>query len=271
MAGLWSHEETGNLATYARDQQVARWARDAGVTWTQTPQTGVIRRLQDRDTWTRQRLDRLAVPVLPAPEVLRGTAVDPGPLPVAPACADMVWRQEVTETAGHLIDGFGRHRAYVQVQNGCDHRCTFCIIPYGRGQNRSVPMEVIIRQVETLADHGVAEVVLTGVDVASWGGDLDGAPRLGQLVRRLLRQAPSLKRLRMSSIDPAAIDEDLLLALAEDQRLMPHLHLSVQHGDDLILKRMKRRHLRGDVLALVERVRDVRPETVFGADLIAGF
>jgi len=178
----------------------------------------------------------------------------------------------VENVAPHLLEGFDGHtRAFLQIQQGCDHRCTFCIIPYGRGQNRSVPMEVIIRQVETLADHGVAEVVLTGVDVASWGGDLDGAPRLGQLVRRLLRQAPSLKRLRMSSIDPAAIDEDLLLALAEDQRLMPHLHLSVQHGDDLILKRMKRRHLRGDVLALVERVRDVRPETVFGADLIAGF
>ena len=178
----------------------------------------------------------------------------------------------VEDVAPHLLEGFDGHtRAFLQIQQGCDHRCTFCIIPYGRGQNRSVPMEVIIRQVETLADHGVAEVVLTGVDVASWGGDLDGTPRLGQLVRRLLRQVPSLKRLRMSSIDPAAIDEDLLLALAEDQRLMPHLHLSVQHGDDLILKRMKRRHLRGDVLALVERVRDVRPETVFGADLIAGF
>ena len=178
----------------------------------------------------------------------------------------------VEDVAPHLLEGFDGHtRAFLQIQQGCDHRCTFCIIPYGRGQNRSVPMEVIIRQVETLADHGVAEVVLTGVDVASWGGDLDGTPRLGQLVRRLLRQAPRLKRLRMSSIDPAAIDEDLLLALAEDHRLMPHLHLSVQHGDDLILKRMKRRHLRGDVLALVERVRDVRPETVFGADLIAGF
>ena len=178
----------------------------------------------------------------------------------------------VEDVAPHLLEGFDGHtRAFLQIQQGCDHRCTFCIIPYGRGQNRSVPMEVIIRQVETLADHGVAEVVLTGVDVASWGGDLDGTPRLGQLVRRLLRQAPSLKRLRMSSIDPAAIDEDLLLALAEDHRLMPHLHLSVQHGDDLILKRMKRRHLHGDVLALVDRVRDVRPATVFGADLIAGF
>jgi len=178
----------------------------------------------------------------------------------------------VEDVAPHLLEGFDGHtRAFLQIQQGCDHRCTFCIIPYGRGQNRSVPMEVIIRQVETLADHGVAEVVLTGVDVASWGGDLDGTPRLGQLVRRLLRQAPSLKRLRMSSIDPAAIDEDLLMALAEDHRLMPHLHLSVQHGDDLILKRMKRRHLCGDVLALVDRVRHVRPETVFGADLIAGF
>jgi threonylcarbamoyladenosine tRNA methylthiotransferase MtaB len=178
----------------------------------------------------------------------------------------------VEDVAPHLLEGFDGHtRAFLQIQQGCDHRCTFCIIPYGRGQNRSVPMDTIIGQVETLADHGVAEVVLTGVDVASWGSDLDGAPQLGQLVRRLLRQVPRLKRLRMSSIDPAAVDDDLLLAMAEDHRLMPHLHLSVQHGDDLILKRMKRRHSRADILGLVARVREVRPETVFGADLIAGF
>ena len=178
----------------------------------------------------------------------------------------------VEDVAPHLLEGFDGHtRAFLQIQQGCDHRCTFCIIPYGRGQNRSVPMETVIKQVEALANQGLAEVVLTGVDVASWGGDLDGQPRLGQLVRRLLKTVPQLRRLRMSSIDPAAIDDDLLTALAEDKRLMPHLHLSVQHGDDLILKRMKRRHCRQDVLDLTDRVRALRPDVVFGADVIAGF
>ena len=183
----------------------------------------------------------------------------------------------VQDVAPHLLEGFDGHtRAFLQIQQGCDHRCTFCIIPYGRGQNRSVPMATVINQVQALADQGIAEVVLTGVDVASWGSDLGGSdlnvqPRLGQLIRRILNTVPNLRRLRMSSIDPAFIDDDLLLALAEDQRLMPHLHLSVQHGDDIILKRMKRRHSRIDVLRLVERVRAIRPETVFGADLIAGF
>ena len=178
----------------------------------------------------------------------------------------------VEDVAPHLLEGFDGHtRAFLQIQQGCDHRCTFCIIPYGRGQNRSVPMATVINQVEALANQGIAEVVLTGVDVASWGSDLDGRPRLGQLIRRVLKMVPNLRRLRMSSIDPAAIDDDFLIAMEEDQRLMPHMHLSVQHGDDLILKRMKRRHSRQDVLDLVARVRGIRPETVFGADLIAGF
>ncbi len=175
----------------------------------------------------------------------------------------------VEDVAPHLLEGFDGHtRAFLQIQQGCDHRCTFCIIPYGRGQNRSVPMATVINQVEALANQGIAEVVLTGVDVASWGSDLEGQPQLGQLIRRILKMVPNLRRLRMSSIDPAAIDDDFLIALEEDQRLMPHMHLSVQHGDDLILKRMKRRHSRQDVLDLVARVRAIRPETVFGADLI---
>lgn len=178
----------------------------------------------------------------------------------------------VKDVAPHLLEGFDAHtRAFLQIQQGCDHRCTFCIIPYGRGNSRSVPIQTVIDQVKNLADNGVAEVVLTGVDVTSWGSDLDGSPRLGQLIRRLLNQVPSLKRLRMSSIDPAEIDPDILEALAEDDRLMPHLHLSVQHGDDLILKRMKRRHLRADVLKVVEQIRTIRPDVVFGADMIAGF
>lgn len=178
----------------------------------------------------------------------------------------------VQETAPHLLEGFDhRTRAFLQVQQGCDHRCTFCIIPYGRGNNRSVPEDVIINQVRELARSGVAEVVLTGVDIASWGSDFADAYGLGRLVKTILAKVPELKRLRLSSVDPAEIDEDLLSALAEDSRLMPHLHLSVQHGDDMILKRMKRRHLRRDVLRLVDAVRNVRPDCVFGADLIAGF
>lgn len=178
----------------------------------------------------------------------------------------------VKDVAPHLLEGFDGHtRAFLQIQQGCDHRCTFCIIPYGRGNSRSVPMQVVIDQVKRLADNGIAEVVLTGVDVTSWGEDLDGTPSLGQLVWRLLKTVPALKRLRMSSIDPAEIDQDMLEALGDDQRFMPHLHLSVQHGDDLILKRMKRRHLRDDVLRLTEEVRKVRPDVVFGADMIAGF
>ena len=177
----------------------------------------------------------------------------------------------VTETAGHLIDGFGRHRAYVQVQNGCDHRCTFCIIPYGRGNSRSVPAGVVVDQIKRLVDKGFNEVVLTGVDLTSWGADLPGTPRLGDLVMRILRLVPDLPRLRISSIDSIEADENLMQAIAIEPRLMPHLHLSLQHGDDLILKRMKRRHLRDDAIRFAEEARRLRPEMTFGADIIAGF
>ncbi len=177
----------------------------------------------------------------------------------------------VRETAGHLIDGFGRHRAYVQVQNGCDHRCTFCIIPYGRGNSRSVPAGVVVDQIKRLVDAGFLEVVLTGVDLTSWGADLPATPRLGDLVMRILRLVPDLARLRISSIDSIEVDEALLGAIATEPRLMPHLHLSLQAGDDMILKRMKRRHLRDDAIRFCETARQLRPEMVFGADLIAGF
>ncbi|WP_226551993.1 tRNA (N(6)-L-threonylcarbamoyladenosine(37)-C(2))-methylthiotransferase MtaB [Celeribacter naphthalenivorans] len=177
----------------------------------------------------------------------------------------------VTETAGHLIDGFGRHRAYVQVQNGCDHRCTFCIIPYGRGNSRSVPAGVVVDQIKRLVDKGFNEVVLTGVDLTSWGADLPATPRLGDLVMRILKLVPDLPRLRISSIDSIEADEMLMQAIATESRLMPHLHLSLQHGDDLILKRMARRHLRDDAIRFCEDARKLRPEMTFGADIIAGF
>ena len=177
----------------------------------------------------------------------------------------------VRETAGHLIDGFGRHRAYVQVQNGCDHRCTFCIIPYGRGNSRSVPAGVVVEQIKRLVGRGFNEVVLTGVDLTSWGGDLPGVPRLGDLVMRILRLVPDLPRLRISSIDSIEADENLMLAIATEPRLMPHLHLSLQAGDDMILKRMKRRHLRDDAIRFCQEARRLRPGMVFGADIIAGF
>ena len=178
----------------------------------------------------------------------------------------------VRETAGHLIAGVrDRARAYVEVQNGCDHRCTFCVIPFGRGDSRSVPAGEVVEQVRRLAAEGCREVVLTGVDVTSWGADLPGAPTLGQLAGRILRLVPDLPRLRLSSIDAAEIDPDLMSLLAEEPRLMPHLHLSLQAGDDMILKRMKRRHSRADALKLVADVRAVRPDVAFGADLIAGF
>ena len=176
------------------------------------------------------------------------------------------------ETAGHLIDGFGtRARAYVQVQNGCDHRCTFCIIPYGRGNSRSVPAGVVVEQIRRLVGNGFNEVVLTGVDLTSWGADLPGRPRLGDLVARILRLVPELARLRISSIDSVEADPALLEAIASEPRLMPHLHLSLQAGDDLVLKRMKRRHGRDDAIRFCQHVRRARPEVVFGADLIAGF
>ena len=178
----------------------------------------------------------------------------------------------VRETAGHLIDGLkDRARAYVEVQNGCDHRCTFCIIPYGRGNSRSAAAGEVVEQVRRLAAEGYREVVLTGVDVTSWGADLPGQPTLGQLVARILKLVPELPRLRLSSIDAAEIDPDLMRCLAEEPRLMPYLHLSLQAGDDMILKRMKRRHSRADALKLVREVRAVRPDVAFGADLIAGF
>jgi threonylcarbamoyladenosine tRNA methylthiotransferase MtaB len=178
----------------------------------------------------------------------------------------------VRETAGHLVDGFyGRTRGFVQVQNGCDHRCTFCIIPYGRGPSRSVPAGEVVEQTRRLVDVGYREVVLTGVDLTSYGKDLPGQPTIGQLVRRLLRLVPELPRLRLSSIDPAEVDPDLVDLVATEPRLMPHLHLSVQAGDDLILKRMKRRHGRADVLRLCAELRALRPDIAFGADLIAGF
>jgi threonylcarbamoyladenosine tRNA methylthiotransferase MtaB len=178
----------------------------------------------------------------------------------------------VRETASHLIDGLkDRARAYVEVQNGCDHRCTFCIIPYGRGNSRSAAAGEVVEQVRRLAAQGYQEIVLTGVDVTSWGADLPGQPTLGQLVARILKLVPELPRLRLSSIDAAEIDPDLMRCLATEQRLMPYLHLSLQAGDDMILKRMKRRHSRADALKLVRDVRAVRPDTAFGADLIAGF
>jgi len=178
----------------------------------------------------------------------------------------------VTETAGHLIDGFGtRSRAYVQVQNGCDHRCTFCIIPFGRGNSRSVPAGVVVDQIKRLVDRGFNEVVLTGVDLTSWGADLPSEPRLGDLVLRILKLVPDLPRLRISSIDSVEVDPAFMQAIATEPRLMPHLHLSLQHGDDLILKRMKRRHLRDDAIRFAKEARALRPDMTFGADIIAGF
>jgi threonylcarbamoyladenosine tRNA methylthiotransferase MtaB len=178
----------------------------------------------------------------------------------------------VKETAAHLVDAFsGRARAFVQVQNGCDHRCTFCIIPYGRGTSRSVPMGAVVEDVRRLTDNGYREVVLTGVDITAYGADLPGAPKLGTLVKQILKHVPELPRLRLSSIDSVEADAELLDALAQDGRLMPHLHLSLQSGDDLILKRMKRRHSRRDAIEFCNAVRRLRPDVVFGADLIAGF
>jgi threonylcarbamoyladenosine tRNA methylthiotransferase MtaB len=178
----------------------------------------------------------------------------------------------VRETASHMVDAIeGRARAFVQVQNGCDHRCTFCIIPYGRGNSRSVPMGAVVEQVKRLAGNGYAEIVLSGVDLTSYGADLPGSPKLGRLVKTILRQAPEVKRLRLSSIDSIEADAELMETIATEKRLMPHLHLSLQSGDDMILKRMKRRHLRDDSIRFCAEVRSVRPDIVFGADIIAGF
>jgi threonylcarbamoyladenosine tRNA methylthiotransferase MtaB len=179
---------------------------------------------------------------------------------------------DLAETASHLVDGFeGKSRAFLQVQQGCDHRCTFCIIPYARGPSRSVPMGLVADQARRLVAAGYREIVLTGVDLTAYGTDLPGAPRLGQMIRRLLAAVPEIERLRLSSLDPAEIDEVLWRLLAEEKRLMPHLHLSLQAGDDLVLKRMKRRHSRADAIAVARHARALRPEVALGADLIAGF
>lgn len=178
----------------------------------------------------------------------------------------------LTETAAHMVTSFeGRARAFVQVQNGCNHRCTFCIIPYGRGNSRSVPVGDIVAQVRKLVAAGYSEVVVTGVDISDYGKDLPGQPTLGQMLKRLLALVPELRRLRLSSIDAVEVDEDLYRLIAQEPRLMPHLHVSLQAGDDLVLKRMKRRHLRKDAIDFCRRVRDLRPDMVFGADIIAGF
>lgn len=176
------------------------------------------------------------------------------------------------ETAGHLIEGFdGRARAFLQIQNGCNHRCTFCIIPYGRGNSRSVPMGAIVDQARSLTKNGYKEFVLTGVDITAYGEDLPGSPTLGQMCRRLLAAVPEIAHLRLSSLDPVEVDDDLWRLIETETRLMPHLHISLQAGDDMVLKRMKRRHLRDDVYAFVEKARQLRPDVVFGADIIAGF
>src|SRR5437016_8720543 len=203
------------------------------------------------------------------------TALDAGPgFGIAEsekiAVADIM---AVREMAPHLVDGFqkGLPRVFVQVQNGCDHRCTFCIIPFGRGNSRSVPMGAVVEQVRRLTERGHAEIVLTGVDLTSYGADLPGAPKLGRLVKQILRHVPELRRLRISSIDSIEADRDLLDVIADDERLMPHLHLSLQSGDDVILKRMKRRHSRADAIAFCAQVRRLRPDIALGADIIAGF
>src|SRR5207247_11071556 len=177
------------------------------------------------------------------------------------------------EMAPHLVDGFqkGLPRVFVQVQNGCDHRCTCCIIPYSRGNSRSVPMGAVVDQVRALVERGHAEIVLTGVDLTSYGAELPGTPKLGMLTRQILRHVPELKRLRISSIDSIEADAVLLDTIAGDERLMPHLHLSLQAGDDIILKRMKRRHARADAISFCREVRRLRPDIALGADLIAGF
>ena len=178
----------------------------------------------------------------------------------------------VRETAGHMIDGFGvRTRAWVQIQNGCDHRCTFCIIPFARGRSRSVPAGEVVTQIRHLVTSGTREVVLTGVDITAYGADLPGQLTLGALVKKILKLVPELDRLRLSSIDSIEADADLFDAIGQEERLMPHFHLSLQAGDDLTLKRMKRRHSRDDAIAFCDKVRELRPDTVFGADLIAGF
>jgi len=195
-------------------------------------------------------------------------------LPGANAAVAVDEIMTVRETAPHLVEGFeGRARAFVQIQQGCDHRCTFCIIPYGRGNNRSAPIGAVAEQARSLVETGYREIVLTGVDITGYGADLPGRPRLGQMVRRLLALVPDLPRLRLTSVDcvEVADDDDLMRLIAEEERLMPHLHLSLQAGDDMVLKRMKRRHSRADAIEFCRRARELRPGIAFGADLIAGF
>jgi threonylcarbamoyladenosine tRNA methylthiotransferase MtaB len=220
------------------------------------------------------QIDPAAFAAMPEVDLVIGNAIKAAPGAYAATEARVKVNDifSVKETAHHLVDGLkDRARAYVEVQNGCDHRCTFCVIPYGRGNSRSAGAGEVVEQVRRLAAQGYQEIVLTGVDITSWGQDLPGQPTLGQLVARILKLVPELPRLRLSSIDAAEIDPDLMRVIAEDERLQPHLHLSLQAGDDMILKRMKRRHSRADSLELIRRVRTVRPETAFGADLIAGF
>lgn len=217
------------------------------------------------DTWLG-----LPSPLLPLPEGRGKGAKRQGEGEFAKIQVNDI--MSVRETASHLVEGFeGHSRAFLQVQNGCDHRCTFCIIPYGRGNSRSVPIGVIAEQVRALVNAGYKEIVFTGVDVTSYGPDLPGKPSLGQMIRRVLALVPELPRLRLSSLDPVEIDDDLWRLIAEEPRLMPHLHLSLQAGDDMILKRMKRRHLRNDVIEVCKRARGYRPDMAFGADIIAGF
>ncbi len=197
------------------------------------------------------------------------SAASYGAAPNRVAVADIM---AVRETASHLVEGFDGHsRAFLQVQQGCDHRCTFCVIPYGRGNSRSLPLGAIVEQARSIVAAGYREIVLSGVDITAFGSDLPGRPTLGQLVRRLLALVPDLPRLRLSSLDPVEIDDELWRLIAEEERLMPHLHLSLQSGDDLVLKRMKRRHSRADALAACRRARALRPGIALGADLIAGF
>jgi threonylcarbamoyladenosine tRNA methylthiotransferase MtaB len=220
------------------------------------------------------QIDPAAFAAMPEVDLVLGNSekVAPGALLETPDDVRVSDIMSVRAAAGRLTSGFGeRARAYVEIQNGCDHRCTFCVIPFGRGNSRSVPADVVVDQVRRLSDAGYAEVVLTGVDLTSWGGDLAETPTLGSLVALILRSVSGLARLRLSSIDAAEIDPDLMHCLGSEPRLAPHLHLSLQAGDDLILKRMKRRHSRADALQLVAAVRRARPDIALGADLIAGF
>ncbi len=224
------------------------------------------------------QLDPDGFAAMPEVDHVLGNAEKLEPASFAALAADRLPRVKVSdifalrETAPHLIDGFAdRVRAFVEIQTGCDHRCTFCIIPYARGASRSVPMGAVVEQIRRLVANGIREVVLTGVDLTSYGGDLPGRPQLADLVRRILALVPELARLRLSSLDPAEVDSMLVRLFAEEERLMPHVHLSLQAGDDLILKRMKRRHLAGDVRRLVEELRRARPDIIFGADVITGF